>query len=110
MDLRGRVTSWPKRCVLSLLGPGWSGERDDGGIAVPDGVERSWSRVRSLVTAMTVGFIGDGQLVIRDLELIDEAMPGLAAATTLTAANYDTAVVYLAYSMTRYVSTKETST
>jgi hypothetical protein len=39
------------------------------------------------------GGVGDGQLAIRDLKLIDEAMAGLAATMTLTVANYDTAVV-----------------
>jgi hypothetical protein len=37
--------------------------------------------------------IGNGQLAIRDLKLIDEAMAGLAATMALTVANYDTAVV-----------------
>jgi len=39
------------------------------------------------------GGVGDDQLAIRDLKLIDEAMAGLAATMTLTVANYDTAIV-----------------
>ncbi len=39
------------------------------------------------------GGVGDSQLAIRDLKLIDEALASLAAAMTLRVANYDTAIV-----------------
>ena len=38
-----------------------------------------------------VGGVHDGQLAVRDLTLIDEAMAGLATALTIKVTDYDTA-------------------